>query len=227
MAFARRDRRELAEFLELCSSCRSLVDIGASGGFFSVVFASSRSYSCGILSIEPDKGARRVLAELRSKNLRSNVDWRLDERGVMDATRTVKFVSSGYGTEVASEKAVQNAVQCAVANNLRMSIEDVECTTLEKILADHGVVPDVIKIDIESYEFELIASSLDLLRRSKPRIMLELHVSAIEARGLNVRYPLRCLASIGYKPLRSPGKDLQSLAEGADHSGVVRVGLVL
>ena len=97
----------------------------------------------------------------------------------------------------------------------------------EKILVEHGVEPDVIKIDIESYEFELIVSSLDFLRRCKPRIMLELHVSAIAERGLDVRYPLRCLASIGYKPLRSTRKDLGSLVYGADHSGVVRVGLAL
>jgi hypothetical protein len=122
---------------------------------------------------------------------------------------------------------MQNAIQCAAANNLRVSLKYVQCTNLDTILAEHGVVPDVIKIDIESYEFDLIVSSLDFLRRCKPRIMLELHVSAIDERGLDVRYPLRCLASIGYKPLRSTSKDPGSLVDGADHAGVVRVGLAL
>jgi FkbM family methyltransferase len=226
MAYGARDRRELDEFLELSTGCRSLIDVGASGGFFSVLFAVSRSDPCRVLSIEPDPKAHRVLADVRSKNPRYNVDWRLDGRGVMGAAQVVRFVSSGYGAEPVGRRAIRNAGFCATANNLQVSIEDIPCATLEQIASDNGVTPDIIKIDIESYEFELIGSSFTFLSRTKPRIMLELHVSAMAERGLDPRIPLGELASIGYRRLRTMKRKLESLANEADESGVVRVGLV-
>lgn len=226
MAYGARDRRELDEFLELCKECCSLIDVGASGGFFSVLFAVSRSDRCRILSIEPDRTARKVLADVRWRNRRHNVDWRIDGRGVMGTAQVVRFVSSGYGAEPLGRTVIRNANLCATANNLQVSIEDIPCTTLEHIASDNGVTPDIIKIDIESYEYELIESSLNFLSRTKPRIMLELHVSAMIERGLHPRVILGRLASIGYRRLRAAERGLESLAHEADESGVVRVGLV-
>lgn len=226
MAYGARDRRELDEFLELCTGCRSLIDVGASGGFFSVLFAVSRNDPCRILSIEPDRESRRVLADVRSRNRRHNVDWRLDGRGVMSAAQVLRFVSSGYGAEPVSTTAIRNARLSATENNLQVAIEDIPCTTLEQLASDNGVTPDIIKIDIESYEFELIASSLNFLSRTKPRIMLELHLLAMAERGLDPRVPLGGLASIGYRRLRAVNRKLESLADEAVESGVVRVGLV-
>jgi hypothetical protein len=145
----------------------------------------------------------------------------------MSETRVVTFVSSGYGAEPMSATAFQKVHKHATANNLQMFIEEVQCTTFEEIVSDHVIIPDVIKIDIESYEFELIESSLKFLHQNKPRIMLELHVSIMKRRELDPKVPLDLLASIGYRRFRGRNRDLISLIDEADGSGVVRVGLVL
>jgi FkbM family methyltransferase len=227
MAFCSRHRQEINEFLKLSAGCSNFVDIGASGGFFSVVFAVSRAEASTILSIEPDPSACQVLVDLCERNRCKTVKWKIDVRGVLDQTRSVLFVSSGYGSELMSTVALQNAKERANENNLTSTVFEVSCTKLEHILSEHRMEPDIIKIDIESFEFELIQSSLDIFRRWKPRIMLELHVALLRARGCDPELLLKSLSSIGYRRLLKPRKELYTLLAEADDSGVVRAGLLV
>lgn len=227
MAFSGEGRRELEEFLALSAGCRGLVDVGASGGFFSVLFAASRRDAASILSIEPDPGARAVLEDLRNKNTRQGVKWEIEPTAVMTDTRTAMFVSSGYGAEVISPVAIRNAQKCAAENNLHSSILELQCATLPDLLSGHSVRPDLLKIDIESYEYELVESSLDMLRFWKPKIMLELHVAMLCQRGRDPRTLLQLLSSIGYRRFRGFRRNLSSLMAEVDSAGVVRAGLMV
>lgn len=226
MAFSGHGRQELEEFLALSASCCSFVDVGASGGFFSALFAASRTRVSTVLSIEPDPGAREVLLDLRNRNANGVVKWEIESRAVMNQ-QSALFVSSGYGAEVLSPVAERNARKCAAENNLQSRIFDQPCATLPDLLSEHSVVPDLLKIDIESYEYELVESSLDALEVWKPRIMLELHVDLLCARGKDPRMLLQSLSSIGYRRFRTGGRDLSALAEEADAAGVVRAGLLI
>jgi FkbM family methyltransferase len=227
MAFCTQNRRELKEFLELSVGCCSFADIGASGGFFSVLFAASRNEASTILSVEPDPRARKVLADLSARNAREIVNWKIDARGVMDKTRSIQFVSSGYGAEAMNTSSLQNARKCAAENNLEVAVFEASCTSMSNILSEHSIQPDLIKIDIESFEYELIQTSLDILQRWRPRIMLELHVALLRARGCDPEVLLKSLVSIGYRRFRKPRKELYSLLAEADASGVVRAGLLV
>src|SRR6266705_518942 len=88
MAFSEQGHQELKEFLALSAGCSRFVDVGASGGFFSVLFATSRRDVSTVLSIEPDPGAREVLVDLRDKNARGIVKWEIESRAVMTRTQT-------------------------------------------------------------------------------------------------------------------------------------------
>jgi FkbM family methyltransferase len=226
MAFSGEGRRELDEFLALSEGCRSFVDVGASGGFFSVLFAVSRR-DAAVLSIEPDPGAREVLEDLRNKNLGPGVRWEIEPTAVMTDIRTAMFVSSGYGAEVVSPTAIRNAQKCATENNLHSEILELQCATLPDLLSGHSVRPDLLKIDIESYEYELVESSRDMLRLLKPKIMLELHVDLLCQRGRDPRMLLQSLASIGYRRFRGFRRNLSSLMAEVDAAGVVRAGLIV
>src|SRR5215211_7237098 len=101
----------------------------------------------------------------------------------MSQTQSALFVSSGYGAEVMSPVAVRNAQERATENNLHSKIFELPCATLPDLLRKHSVLPDLLKIDIESYEYELVQSSLDVLKLWKPRIALELHVALLCTRA--------------------------------------------
>lgn len=227
MAFSGEGRRELDEFLALSADCSSFVDVGASGGFFSVLFVASRSDAATVLSIEPDPGAREVLEDLRNKNPRQGLKWEIEPTAVMTDTRTAMFVSSGYGAEVVSPTAIINAQKCAAENNLHSSILELRCAPLPDLLSRHSLHPDLLKIDIESWEYELVESSLDALRVWKPKIMLELHVAMLNQRGKDAQLLLQALASIGYRRLRGLRRDPSSLMAEVDAAGVVRAGLII
>ncbi len=97
MAF---EAEEWRSFLKLASGCRAFVDIGASGGFFSALFAASRQEPVQILSIEPDPPSRIALANVRDRNMCANTEWIIDGRatstggaGTGDARRTVSMAA--------------------------------------------------------------------------------------------------------------------------------------
>jgi FkbM family methyltransferase len=226
MAFSGQGRRELKEFLDLSAGCRSFVDVGASGGFFSVLFAASRTKVSTVLSIEPDPAARQVLTDMRNRNSRKIVKWEIEPRAVMSQRQSARFVSSGYGAEVLSPLALRNAQKCASQNNAESKVFEVPCAKLSDLLCEHSVQPDLIKIDIESYEYELVQSSLDVLQLWKPRIMLELHVALLRERGRDSRVLLESLSSIGYRRFRGCGRRLSTLPAEADSAGVLRAGLI-
>jgi FkbM family methyltransferase len=227
MAFSSQGRQELKEFIDLSAGCCCFVDVGASGGFFSVLFSASRTDVSSVLSIEPDPGARDVLLDLRNRNVRHLVKWEVESIAVMSQAKSALFVSSGYGAEVMSPLALKNAQKRAIENNLHCKIIELPCAPLVELLSKHQMVPDLLKIDIESYEYELVQSSLDVFRLWKPRIMLELHVALLRARDRDPQELLKSLASVGYRRFRRRRRNLSSLVTEADATGVVRVGLMV
>lgn len=225
MAYSQEGRREMREFLDLSAGCNNLLDIGASGGFFSALFASSRT-AANILSVEPDPASYRVLADTKSKNARPTVNWILDARAILDQTEYAPFVSTGYGGEIICQSVLRNALECAARNNVEAMFLEVPCTTLDDILSKHSLRPDLIKIDIESYEHELVTSSLDVLTRLRPKIMLELHIALLLARGHDPLHALTLLSSAGYRRLSCPDKHLSDLLREAGSAAVVRSALL-
>jgi hypothetical protein len=71
--------------------------------------------------------------------------------------------------------------------------------TLQSVCEKYAIVPDLIKLDIESFEHEVLLSSTEFLRRTKPRIHLELHLGMIRDRGLDARAGMRTLFDLGYR----------------------------
>ena len=50
----------------------------------------------------------------------------------------------------------------------------VRLTTLDSLCAQTGWTPDIIKIDVEGHSLPVLRGGLDLFRRRKPRIVIEL-----------------------------------------------------
>ena len=70
--------------------------------------------------------------------------------------------------------------------------------TLRSICREAAFTPDLIKIDIESYEYEVLMSSIDFLDEFKPRLHLELHSPQLRKRGLELGHLLQRLEALGY-----------------------------
>ena len=213
MAFESPGHTEGRNFLKLAAGCSRFVDLGASGGVFSALFAATRP-TCHILSVEPDPPSFNALRSTRDKNLGPGISWDCDDRGVATSKGTTRVHLTGYGLGVIP-------VEGSEASPFEM-----RTTTLEALCTEWNITPDLIKFDVESMEYEIITQSADYLRKLRPRLHLELHTPMIRSRGLEEADVLTLLYDIGYRLCGVPDHSFARLRRAAPETQIARLDLI-
>lgn len=173
---------EMRSFIDLTRDAKCLIDVGAAAGIFSLVFTSRRGASA--ISFEP---YRKVFWLLR-----------YHARG-----RAISPVRLALGREASTTHMKEEG------GHLVASLEGsaVPVVSLDSYLEDRGIVPNVIKIDVEGYELEVLQGAEGALRKYRPTVFLELHPQHLRDRGLKTDEVIRPLADAGYEvPRFDPGK---------------------
>jgi FkbM family methyltransferase len=93
--------------------------------------------------------------------------------------------------------------------------------TLDEICAD--LTPTVVKIDVEGAELEVLRGAAETLRKHRPVLLLEIHLSEMEARGDDPREIGRILAPLGYRWETSLGRRLSEWRVFGSAAAVLRV----
>jgi FkbM family methyltransferase len=78
---------------------------------------------------------------------------------------------------------------------------DLTVTTLDRFCADHGVAPQLMKIDVDGYEGKILRGAENLLRTAKPTILLELHRDEAQRDGITRTKVADILFEAGYDAL--------------------------
>lgn len=78
---------------------------------------------------------------------------------------------------------------------------DLTVTTLDRFCADHGVAPRLMKIDVDGYEGKILRGAENLLRTTKPTILLELHRDEAQRDGITRAKVADILFDAGYEAL--------------------------
>lgn len=206
--FSRKGRTEFLQFLDLAEGCTRLLDLGASAGIFSAFFATSRKHS-EIVSVEPDLPSFDLLAETIEANKRAGGSWKRERIVIGDRNGSIRFSSSGLGG---------NVVPADQAG------EDLPMETLATLCERLQFVPEIIKVDVESFEYEALAGSLDWLKKTRPRLKLELHWNLLLQRGKDPAAFLRLLESAGLKLAHGGGLS-RITARHLERDGCVRLAL--
>lgn len=178
---------ETRDFLDLARGRSHFIDIGAQTGFMSALFAMSRNEPMNILSVEPDPRVHDVLARARELNLSRNIDWTVHHAAVSDADGSIFMPVSNTLYEARNGK-----------DDVGKLIE-VDSVSLASLVTELVWIPDLIKIDVESFEYEILTSSTDLVEKLKPAIQLEVHWELLKSRGLDALQFLGPLAEMGYR----------------------------
>ena len=205
---------EAREFLELSKGRTALIDIGAQTGFMSALFARSRSYACHILSVEPDPQVLPLLERAVTLNTGPQIDWQIMSEAVSDG--------AGQLIMPVSNRLHENAIK-----GIRASEIEVPVTTLPNLLQSIDWRPDIMKIDVESFEHEILCSSLPVIERIRPALQLEVHWEMLEKRGRNPIDFLAPLESIGYRGLRRQYRDLQKWMRAGRSEAVSRLAIAV
>jgi hypothetical protein len=85
--------------------------------------------------------------------------------------------------------------------------------------------PDIIKIDTESFEYEIICASLDLFEKVRPALQLEVHWEMLAARGRAAPDFLGPLADMGYRGIRRRYRNYDAWHRAARSEPVSRMAL--
>ena len=185
----------------------TFVDLGANEGYFSVLAAHLVGETGRVLAIEPQNRLLPVIAE----NFRLN--------GVRNAAVAKVAVSdrSGSATLYLPPNTNTGGGGLDRATRYRVPTQEVTVVTLGDLLEQHGIAQvDLIKIDIEGFEYEAVLGSPDLFRQHRFKaIALELHPSALERRGKSGSEIEGFLTRAGYALDRRSGHAVWVVAASA------------
>jgi FkbM family methyltransferase len=205
--------REMLDFLGLAENRSALLDIGAQTGFISAMFARSRRHPARILSVEPDPRCLPLLKRATDLNGSSDIDWQIVPVAVSETSGRISIPLSNWFYESA-----------LMEGGGPREIE-VEAKSLLDLVAGMSRQPDIIKIDTESFEYEIICPSLSLLERLRPALQLEVHWEMLAARGRAAADFLAPLADMRYRGIRRRYRDYDAWQRAGRSEAVSRIAL--
>ena len=72
-------------------------------------------------------------------------------------------------------------------------------TTIDEFCRERGIVPNLIKIDIEGYEFHAIRGAREILSKYHPIVVVEFHPMNWKEIGIDPDQVPRLFAELGYE----------------------------
>jgi FkbM family methyltransferase len=138
------------------------------------------------------------------------------ETAVSDRSGDLEMVARGPHMEVVPTGAPQQYL---------VEGASFDVTTIDRLCEEIGVHPDLLKIDVEGYEFNVLQGSERVLREDRPAIFLELHPAEMLRFGHTPHELASFLAELGYvfRDLRGHPVPRQRLESNLHWSHVVCV----
>lgn len=182
---------EAKAFVDITKDCRSLVDVGALFGIFSLLF--TRNPKAHAFAIEPSGMAFPILRE----HCKANPD-----HSIMCLNN---FIGDVTGRVVSCTRDWKHIV----ANLDRPDAEHVEVeeTRLDNLIYEHI---DCMKIDVEAYECQVLRGAEQLIRKCRPIIFLEAHCATLPDNGETPESLMDILRSFKYRVRDYQGNPVNS-----------------
>lgn len=157
---------------------RTVLDIGANVGYFTLLAAHALAGEGRIIAFEPN----RLNCELIRLSLAQNgfMNVTLHERAVSDQAGTLLLLPDGSNGRLLTNEQPATAPNADEREWLDQHPLLVETVALDTLLADLDRV-DLVKIDIEGAEPMALRGMADLLRRHRPVIFTELSPVLLQA----------------------------------------------
>jgi FkbM family methyltransferase len=197
---------EMNNFICLSKKCRCLLDIGALYGIFSLVFSSRRdavSYA-----FEPFQESYEILSQHAKENPEMNIFPIFSAVG--EKKGTVEMFQNGFHLICRGEKDQMEPLQrCPL-------------TSIDEFVKEQGIIPDILKIDVEGFEEKVLLGGKEFLKKHTPLIFLELHPHLLKNQRSSHEAIIAFLKNLGFnlfslsqKPLEE--KELYEIGKEASY----------
>lgn len=175
--------------VEACRGKHCVLDIGAHVGLVALPVASVVAPSARIVCFEPAEANRKLLVEHAALNNFSNIEVVPCLVGA-ESKPAVSFYEMKEPTGMNTLVVGKNARAFRVTRRPQVSLDDF-CT-------ERGLVPEVIKIDVEGAELGVLRGARKVLARHRPLIFLSVHPRDIARMGETVEILSDLIQSLGY-----------------------------
>jgi FkbM family methyltransferase len=171
-------------FLRLMQTRSKLLDIGALHGIFSLAFTQGRSGSHA-LAIEPSPVAYSRL----EFNIRSNPGC---------CIQALKLALSDHEGELSMYSDWEHVKAVGTSPAPCSNLQIIPAKTGDRVCSMEKFEPDLIKIDVEGYEWQCLVGLKEILRRSQALIFLEIHPEMMKDYGRSPSDLVDILTDQGY-----------------------------
>jgi FkbM family methyltransferase len=185
---------EMAAFIDAAANATAFFDIGADHAIFAATFCAMGE---GRRAVAYEPSPRRFASAAAMTTLNG-----LEAQLTLRQAAVGSMLGRSGGTLFADGTVVPGSSDPdGEAAEMAMTTVDHEVDTL-------GIVPDLLKIDVEGYEYEVLQGAKRLLCERKPVLCLELHLDLLERRGISPATLVAELQSYGYAFRSTVGRPL-------------------
>lgn len=169
-------------------------DVGANGGFFSLLGAALVGSNGKVVAFEPHPATAKQLKRQMRVNNMLHVDV------------VVAAVSDKIGTAKLSDDTSSDMLSLVDAHKAKRTIT-VRTTTIDHETKTRAL-PDLIKIDVEGAEIDVLRGAYHLICTKKPILLVELHSPEVA-----VQYD-EMVAKLGYRTQDLTGNTISASKSG-------------
>lgn len=177
-------------------------DIGAHFGYYTLLGAELVGYNGQVHSFEPTPNTFQIL--LRNTTDKTNIKINNIAIWSNDAELLLKDFGlqlSGYNSLCAAR------LEESESKNIRPQQHRVQATSLDSYIEHNNVLPDFIKIDAESAEYNILQGMENILARHRPLVCFE--VGDMDLDGVvSSKVLLQYMLDKNYQPYEFQGTDI-------------------
>jgi FkbM family methyltransferase len=193
-------------------------DVGPNIGQSTLLVLTSRTTEQVVL-IEPNPVALGIAAENIFRNGFSQRTRFICAFAAASSGGKVKFYTVGFGS---AGSAIRDFASTASASNTSLEVPNI---SLDDILAETGLLPDLVKIDVEGSEAGVLAGSVEIARKLRTTFIVEMHAGASLPMSDNAQMVMSWCDSVSYRAWYL--KEHRPLASPDDIAGRGRCHLLL
>jgi len=178
---------------------RDAVDIGANIGLWTVFLAKTIGQGSKVLSCEPVLEAWEYLSEnIQINGLSRKVILRKIALSNEEGTAQIRAIPGKTEYSTLGMNIHPNV------QNERVIPQCVEVSTLDALIAETGLKPGFIKVDVEGMELHVVRGAAKTLERFMPLMLIEINKKLAALNGWKPRDLISLLQELGYNQFIDP-----------------------
>ena len=193
--------------LDLPPENKVLIDVGAHLGYFSIVFSRLAKNESYAIELDPTNYSHLERMVQSSTGVRGKVE-------------TMNLGISDH--EFLADMPVTAASPMSSLNRLdekQVDTRQVRVTSLDTFCNERGISPDIIKVDIEGFEWEFLKGCSETLDKCRPILIFEMHNDILNKKGVTEEDFVHALKDQGYSIFWFPNHRDQTPGELEPFSG--------